>query len=166
MDVVKRDRFSLLLLEPSEIYFEDYSAVYYPSGADSDNFSQKGRLKLCSKSVVFEPQAVESPLVRIPLKSCASVSEGKDVGSGAKSALVIDSDLAIEMLAKNVPGPYVFRKQPRRHVFELTFAKVEFCMPKLRQVHQAAVFLSPVEQSTMVRWIFEFGMFSRFQVEE
>jgi factor associated with neutral sphingomyelinase activation len=151
MEPTNRDRFSLLLLEPGEIYFEDFSAVYHTVGVDADGTGQKGRFKLCSKSVVFEPHSVESPLVRIPLKSCASVADGKDVvSSGGKAALVIDSDLSIEMLAKNVPAPYVFRKLLRRHVFEFTFAKLESCLPKLCQLHRAAVFLSPVEQSTMV----------------
>ena len=156
MELVKRDRFSLLLLEPGEIYFEDYSAVYWPNTGSFDNAGLKGRLKLCSKSIVFEPSAVESPLIRLPLKSCAVIAERKNqddgpgYGSGEKPALVIDSDLAIEMLAKNVPAPYVFRKQPRRHVFELTYAKLDSCLPKLCQLHRAAVFLSPVEQNTMV----------------
>ena len=29
-------RFSLLLLEPSEIYFEDFSVFYYPAGLSED----------------------------------------------------------------------------------------------------------------------------------
>jgi hypothetical protein len=29
-------RFSLLLLEPSEIYFEDFSVFYYPAGLTED----------------------------------------------------------------------------------------------------------------------------------
>jgi len=29
-------RFSLLLLEPGEIYFEDFSVFYYPSGSSEE----------------------------------------------------------------------------------------------------------------------------------
>ena len=76
------DRFSLLLLEPNEIYFTDVAVTLirdqnkapYAEG----NFS-RGRLKICSKSVVFVPQSdpggqghVE-PLLKFPLCDCKEI---------------------------------------------------------------------------------------------
>ncbi|CAG0919985.1 unnamed protein product [Notodromas monacha] len=144
---LKRDRFSLLLLEPGEIYFEDFSATYWP--VEQPEKCLKGRLKLCSKSVVFEPIAVEHPLIRIPLKSCSAIREHKDL-INVKPSIAISSDIVIEMLAKNVPAPYIFKKQPARHVFELIYAKVDCCLPKLHQLHRASTFLSPNEQNIMI----------------
>ena len=34
-------RFSLLLLEPSEIYFEDFSVFYYPPGLSDEEAESK-----------------------------------------------------------------------------------------------------------------------------
>lgn len=75
-------RFSLILLEPDEIYFEDY-LVYYNelkcpfSDNNSDttnNFSQlKGNLKICSKSFVFDPINLNYPLVKFPYKSIEKI---------------------------------------------------------------------------------------------
>lgn len=71
-------RFSLLLLEPAEIYFEDFSAFLFPLDADEHDFEKKkqiGRLKMCSKSIVFDPKDINKPLIKIPLKECISISE-------------------------------------------------------------------------------------------
>lgn len=71
-------RFSLLLLEPAEIYFEDFSAFMFPLDADEHDFEKKkqiGRLKMCSKSIVFDPKDINRPLIKIPLKDCISISE-------------------------------------------------------------------------------------------
>lgn len=72
-------RFSLLLLEPGEYYFEDFSVYFTPQ---EDVFQEKnisdeflGRLKICSKSLVFVPRAVAKPIIKIPLKECNAVDK-------------------------------------------------------------------------------------------
>ena len=75
------DRFSLLLLEPGEIYFTDVAVILIrdqnkPANAEG-NFS-RGRLKICSKSVVFVPQADPGqsnlePLLKFPLTDCTEI---------------------------------------------------------------------------------------------
>lgn len=71
-------RFSLVLLEPGEIYFEDYLVYYHEtrnplnsSGDDTTTTSEpiKGNLKICSKSVVFDPINFSYPLVKFSYKS-------------------------------------------------------------------------------------------------
>ena len=61
-------RFSLLLLEEGEDYVDDWVAsVAWPS-AVSGNWQSlpklPGRLRLCSKSIFFEPDDVRIPVVR------------------------------------------------------------------------------------------------------
>lgn len=71
-------RFSLLLLEPAEIYFEDFSAFLFPVDANEHDFEKKkqiGRLKMCSKSIVFDPKDINKPLIKISLKECLNISE-------------------------------------------------------------------------------------------
>lgn len=49
-----KNRFSLLQLDPGEIYFEDFSVVFIPADTTQktyDSKKQDGRLKMCSKSL-------------------------------------------------------------------------------------------------------------------
>ena len=75
------DRFSLLLLEPGEIYFTDVGVTLIrdpnKSIKDVGNFS-RGRLKICSKSIVFVPQVNQEhvdqeALLKFPLCDCTEV---------------------------------------------------------------------------------------------
>lgn len=73
-------RFSLLLLEPGEIYFEDLSVYFYTSEQkyrtsqlqESDNL---GRLKICSKSLVFEPKNTMQPIIKMKFENCTSINK-------------------------------------------------------------------------------------------
>lgn len=73
------NRFSLLLLEPGEIYFEDFSAYMLTADkineTDFERHKVIGRLKICSKSVVFDPKDILKPILKIPLKDCSSIEE-------------------------------------------------------------------------------------------
>lgn len=76
------DRFSLLLLEPSEIYFDDVAVrLIFDSNkaANEDGNFSLGRLKVCSKSIVYVPQSDtgqsnQDPLLKFPLCDCTDVS--------------------------------------------------------------------------------------------
>ena len=100
---VKPDRFSLLLLEPGEIYFKDVAVTYCsdpdfrppPGSAGSGSGSSglrrassgahgvrmvNGWLKICSKSLVFVPTESSDPLhpdsrplIKLPLADCTAI---------------------------------------------------------------------------------------------
>jgi Beige/BEACH domain len=69
-----RRRFNLLLLEYGEIYYENLSVFQYPvpnqymKFAESDALKVKGRLHVCSRSIIFEPAEVKRPLLKFPYK--------------------------------------------------------------------------------------------------
>ena len=75
------DRFSLLLLEPNEIYFQDVAVTYVydaTKAMNADGNFQKGRLKICSKSIVFVPQTDrgqlnKEPLLKFPLSDVSDL---------------------------------------------------------------------------------------------
>lgn len=67
------NRFSLLLLEPGEVYFEDFS-VNLLKPVIADETRRVGRLKLCSKSLVYDPRDVSQPIVKMPFKECRDIS--------------------------------------------------------------------------------------------
>lgn len=68
-------RFSLLLLEPNEIYFEDFSVNLIDENVRerSDELPRNGHLKMCSKSIVFDPKDVSEPIIKIAYKNCDNI---------------------------------------------------------------------------------------------
>lgn len=67
----------MLLLEPGEIFFEDYSVQMRKlNGSSSKNKTwMEGRLKLCSKSLVFVNKDINQPLIKIQLKEITSIEQ-------------------------------------------------------------------------------------------
>jgi factor associated with neutral sphingomyelinase activation len=62
------ERFSLLLLEFGEIYFEDYSCIYYPNAStesESIDRKERGRLKVCSRSLIFDALDHAYPILKV-----------------------------------------------------------------------------------------------------
>jgi len=66
------NRFSLLLLEPGEYYFEDYIASL--AVTENDTWLS-GRLKICSLSLVFDPKDYRKPILKIPFTQCGSITK-------------------------------------------------------------------------------------------
>ncbi|CAM9421931.1 unnamed protein product, partial [Choristocarpus tenellus] len=103
----KRSRFNLLALEHGEYYFQDYSAYYYPpstlpnsAGLGPSSYASggarrprhQGRLKLCSRGLLFEPSDRLLPLVKYPfrhmetpMEPVAAVVGGRTGGNGSAS---------------------------------------------------------------------------------
>ena len=94
-------RFSLILLEPDEIYFEDYLVYYnelncpFNEGEETTPLNQlKGNLKICSKSFVFDPINLSAPLLKFPYKSIEKIvtfendseTEDTDIYSASSSS--------------------------------------------------------------------------------
>lgn len=61
-------RFSLLLLQHGEVYYEDFSVQYFPpdlSETEALRRNIRGRLKVCSHSIFFDPQDLRYPLIKV-----------------------------------------------------------------------------------------------------
>ena len=71
------DRFTLLLLEPGEIYFQDLAVnyIYDETKALTEENFQRGWLKICSKSIVFVPikERNKDPLLKFPLNDVSEI---------------------------------------------------------------------------------------------
>lgn len=67
----------MLLLEPGEIFFEDYSVQMRRLNISfsDDKKWMDGRLKLCSKSIVFVNKDINQPLIKIQLKETTSIEQ-------------------------------------------------------------------------------------------
>lgn len=67
----------MLLSEPGEIFFEDYSVQMRRPDASSEEDKKwiDGRLKLCSKSLVFVNKDINQPLIKIQFKETISIEQ-------------------------------------------------------------------------------------------
>jgi hypothetical protein len=123
-------RFSLILLEPGEIYYEDYLVYYYGlkcpfttaststnyfetssvinnrfenkkstilSEESSSNFKPlKGNLKICSKSVVFDPIDLNSPLIKFQYKSIEKIEQFNEISDYETAEFIRSSNKRTE----------------------------------------------------------------------
>ncbi|XP_027039728.1 protein FAN-like [Pocillopora damicornis] len=152
-------RFSLLLLEPGEIYFEDFSVFHYPnqfSEEEAIKRKQRGRLKICSKSILFDPIDTSYPILKFPLRECNAITHW----SGSLMSridtkgdvLAIESKQVIEMKEGNTIAPYTFRREKAKYLFSFNFVALNFVLPQLEQLHRATT-LMPADQQAMINSI-------------
>eukprot|EP01104_Vermistella_antarctica_P008506 TRINITY_DN212_c0_g5_i5.p1 TRINITY_DN212_c0_g5~~TRINITY_DN212_c0_g5_i5.p1 ORF type:complete len:1247 (-),score=410.29 TRINITY_DN212_c0_g5_i5:2155-5895(-) len=108
-------RFSLLMLQEGEHYFDDFSAFMYPSDVrDSLALKRriKGRLKLCSMSLVFVPDDSRLAITRLPFDSAAGIEKWTaplvSSLSGKAELFAMRTTQVVEMYTNNVAAPYKF----------------------------------------------------------
>ncbi|CAL1294758.1 unnamed protein product [Larinioides sclopetarius] len=150
-----KERFSLLLLEPGEIYFEDYSCYCYPgkiSESEACRRNQKGRLKVCSKSILFDPKDVCNPILKLPLRDCCSIKrwQGSLLSKIDKGNVIfVECDQVIEMLDGNFIAPYTFKREKTTFLFALQYVSANDCVAQISQLKRASQ-LASAEQASMI----------------
>ncbi|KNC50605.1 FAN Factor [Thecamonas trahens ATCC 50062] len=133
-------RFSLLLLEEGEYYFDDYAAYHYPSLPPSPTTRLRGRVRLCSSSLFFEPEDVSHPLVKLSFAKVHGVSRFRGLGGHGLASdelaaiFVIQTSLTITLLGDNVIKPYTFTKGRADFAFALRYAELETFLPRLQDL--------------------------------
>ncbi|XP_047515344.1 protein FAN-like isoform X1 [Pieris napi] len=149
---MNKSRFSMLLLEPGEIYFEDYScSMYNEEVLKNKNIPViQGRLKLCSKSLVFEPRDLSSPLIKIHFKECVEILHVNDCD--IKNVIKFGMKQYCEMLEENVLAPYKFVYVSKDFYFALDFVSVDECLNQMHQLHRASTLHAP-EHNSMIATI-------------
>lgn len=152
-----KERFSLLLLEPGEIYFEDYSCFCYPGKTEREAFTkpQKGRLKICSKSILFDPKDVCYPILKFPLRDCQTIQkwEGPLLSKIDKGNVIyLECDQVIEMLEGHFIAPYNFKRATTCFRFALQYVSANTCISQILQLQHASM-LPSADQASMIMTI-------------
>lgn len=156
-----RARFNLLLLDHNEYLLEDLSAYCFPvpsdatissaSAAIKDTLKIQGRLKLCSKSLVFEPTDVHYPVMKFPYKQMSSdvtqlspkiSSSSQQLSVELRGFFTFTSSAYFELKEGNKVGPYKMvegsvsnsSSSTFRLVFALVHADVDQFMVKIEQL--------------------------------
>ncbi|KAM3964850.1 protein FAN [Aphomia sociella] len=148
-----KSRFSLLLLEPGEIYFEDFSCTMNDKESVKVGNPRQGRLKLCSKSLVFEPRDWAYPLVKLQFKDCDTLSVVKPKSHDLPNNIIkIKIKQYAEMLEENILAPYKFIYESKDFFIFFDFASAEECLPQMEQLQRASTLHAP-EHNSMVATI-------------
>uniref|UniRef100_A0A8C5P1Z5 Neutral sphingomyelinase (N-SMase) activation associated factor n=1 Tax=Jaculus jaculus TaxID=51337 RepID=A0A8C5P1Z5_JACJA len=98
--------FSLLLLNLEEYYFEQHSASHVQQSGSHEERKIRGSLKICSKSVIFEPDAISQPIIKIPLRDCVKI--GKYGDNGANKHFSKTKSWGISLIFSQGRMEYVF----------------------------------------------------------
>ncbi|CAH2104383.1 unnamed protein product [Euphydryas editha] len=148
---MNKSRFSMLLLEPGEIYFEDYSCTMNMVKIKTD-CEQQGRLKLCSKSLVFEPREWVHPLIKLHFKECSVINTIKTKNSNETNMIQVKVKQYSEMLEENILAPYKFVYESMDFFFLFDFASADECLHQMQQLLRASTLHAP-EHNSMVATI-------------
>ncbi|KAI0217872.1 hypothetical protein LSAT2_030333 [Lamellibrachia satsuma] len=148
--------------EPGEIYFEDFSAFYYSAGLDNEQAvdrRQRGRLKVSSKSVVFDPKDVKYPILKFAFRDVTQVEKWESPLlsriDSKDQMFLIETEQVTKMKENYAIGPYVFVKEKTCHLFGLIYQPVHSCLASLCQLQRAAT-LPRSDQVAMINAIVSF----------
>uniref|UniRef100_A0A9J8CXI3 Neutral sphingomyelinase (N-SMase) activation associated factor n=1 Tax=Cyprinus carpio carpio TaxID=630221 RepID=A0A9J8CXI3_CYPCA len=120
-----KERFSLLLLDLEEHYFEQHTAYNLTSRGPVANRRSSGSLKICSKSVIFEPDDAVQPILKIYL-----------------------------IKEENVVAPYKYERTKVTFQLEAP-GKTEDVVQMLLQLHRASCLDKQGDQTAMVAAILQ-----------
>lgn len=156
--------FSLYNLSSREIYFEDYIVSY------EDNRSQnktKGRLKVCSKSLVFVPDDSQMSMIKILYKNIEQFedarrnslsltdstifSDRKKTGHNLNRLILHCSSVTL-IYGRNRIEPYNIEHNQRTISFEFQYTSVEDCLSVIGQLYRSTTLSFP-EQMMMIESI-------------
>ncbi|XP_028812759.1 protein FAN isoform X1 [Denticeps clupeoides] len=152
----RRERFSLLLLDLEEYYFEQHTAYHLTSGGSVRDRRVRGSFKVCSKSVIFEPEDAAEPILKIPLKDCRRIEATEDHGrnpfaEGKPPCVSMESRQVYLIKEGNVVAPYKIERGDRDYLFHLeTTVKTEDVVQTLLQLHRASCLDKLGDQTAMI----------------
>ncbi|CAG2065754.1 unnamed protein product [Timema podura] len=88
----------------------------FPADTNIHDFERKkviGRLKMCSKSLVFDPKDINKPIVKISLKDCIDILEWNNPLlskiSSHRNVICVDCKQYVDILEGNILAPYKFK---------------------------------------------------------
>uniref|UniRef100_A0A8C6YD95 Neutral sphingomyelinase activation associated factor n=1 Tax=Naja naja TaxID=35670 RepID=A0A8C6YD95_NAJNA len=160
-ELYSKERFSLLLLNLEEYYFEQHTANYILKKDSKGIRKIKGSFKICSKSVIFEPDEISHPIIKIPLRDCIEIEAPEYSGnysftSGTPGQIAILSSQAFLTKEQNIIAPFKTERGQTKYLFELDVAgKVEDVIQTLHQLYRASHLDKLGDQAAMITAILQ-----------
>jgi factor associated with neutral sphingomyelinase activation len=160
--------FSLYNLSANEIYFEDYLVHYQSTLNDDQQIQIKGRLKICSKSLVFVPNDIRSPMIKILYKQISKFEDSRknelnlttstimsskpNTNKQNSNSLILICSSVILMAIHGRIEPYQIIYDKHQFYFEFLYTNVEDCLSVVGQLYRSTTLPFP-EQIMMIESI-------------
>ncbi|XP_051910531.1 protein FAN isoform X2 [Hippocampus zosterae] len=149
-----KERFSLLLLDLEEYYFEQHTA-YNVSKGPAKKRKIRGSFKVCSRSVIFDPEDFTQPILKIPLRDCKQIQlvekETNPFNEPKPSSILIHCEQVIYIKENCVVSPYRNERGAKTVNFELeVWRKTEDVVQTLHQLHRASCLEKLGDQTAMI----------------
>ncbi|XP_065759071.1 protein FAN [Muntiacus reevesi] len=162
LQLYSRERFSLLLLNLEEYYFEQHTAHHIQHKGSQKERKIRGSLKICSKSVIFEPDAISQPIIKIPLRDCIKIGKHGENEANRHFAKTVSGAISLIfsqvyfIKEHNIVAPYKIERGMMEYVFELDVSgKVEDVVETLLQLHRASCLDKLGDQTAMITAILQ-----------
>nr|XP_032658093.1 protein FAN [Chelonoidis abingdonii] len=157
-----KERFSLLLLNLEEYYFEQHMANHIINKDCRDERKIRGSLKICSKSIIFEPDEKIQPIIKIPLRDCISIEAPEDNEANnpftwyTPGVISVVSNQAFLIKEQNIIAPYRTERGKTEYLFQLDVAgKVDDVIQTLLQLYRASHLDKLGDQAAMITAILQ-----------
>ncbi|KAG9478837.1 hypothetical protein GDO78_012476 [Eleutherodactylus coqui] len=152
-------RFSLLLLDLEEYFFEQHIAYHVCKAGDAAARRISGSLKICSKSLIFEPDRIEEPVLKISLRDCSriEVEDKEDLfrNNTRKQFSVAFSQVYL-IKEQNLVAPYKLQRGGGFFIFELEDSrKVDDVVQTALQLQRASRLEKLGDQTAMITAILQ-----------
>ncbi|KAM9839485.1 protein FAN [Aulostomus maculatus] len=149
-----KERFSLLLLDLEEYYFEQHTA-YHVTPYSIKERKIRGSFKICSRSVIFDPEDLAEPILKIPFRDCKRIEfvekETNPFNEPKPSVISISCGQVIYIKECNVIAPYRIERATTRMTFQLeVWSKTEDVVQTLLQLHRASCLEKLGDQTAMI----------------
>ncbi|KAM9827744.1 protein FAN [Neosynchiropus ocellatus] len=147
-----RGRFSLLMLDLEEYFFEQHTA--YDVTVRSPRKS-RGSFKVCSRSIIFDPEDCSEPIIKIPFRDCQKIEilekDKNPFHEPKPSSISILCRQVIYIKESNVIAPYRIERTTKKLVFQLEiWNKTEDIVQTLLQLHRASCLEKLGDQTAMI----------------
>eukprot|EP00062_Callorhinchus_milii_P011819 gi/632958200/ref/XP_007894902.1/ PREDICTED: protein FAN [Callorhinchus milii] len=155
-------RFSLLLLDLEEYYFDHHTFYYVLANEKGENRKIKGSLKICSKSLMFEPEQISEPVIKFSFRDCSRIEELEDKQSNNPSEenLVCGFRLSCQQIClikeHCIVAPYKIERGKKDYVFKIeNTSKAQDAIQSLLQLHRASQLDKMADQTAMITAILQ-----------
>ncbi|MEQ2283404.1 hypothetical protein AMECASPLE_010856 [Ameca splendens] len=149
-----KERFSLLLLDLEEYYFEQHTAYHVSSDSRKEK-KIRGSFKVCSRSIIFDPDGLAEPIIKIPLRDCQKIEfvekENNPFNDPKPPVITVSCKQVIFIKESNVIAPHRNERGSKNLTFELdVWSKTEDVVQTLLQLHRASCLDKLGDQTAMI----------------
>ncbi|CAF1031400.1 unnamed protein product [Rotaria sordida] len=164
---MRQHTFSLYNLSANEIYFRDYAVLCQSTLNEDQQLKIKGRVNICSKSLVFVPNDIRSPMIKILYEQIlkfedsrknefsltdSTIISSSDINKKNSNSLILNCSSVTLMAINGRIEPYTIIYDTHRFDFEFVHSNVEDCLSVVGQLYRSTTLPFP-QQVMMIKSI-------------